>query len=121
MRRRKCWSSPASCPGWCGRHGRVTACSASMLNDVAECICTLGDPPPTRQAEEKLYDSDVVSQAPSNAELPAENHVSWTWDLDKWRADGVPMEIVSAVAACTNGVKRAHLVRACAQPPGAKS
>jgi len=63
-------------------------------------------------AEEKLYDSDVVSQAPSNAELPAENHVSWTWDLDKWRADGVPMEIVSAVAACTNGVKRAHLVDA---------
>jgi len=36
---------------------------------------------------------------------------SWSWDLDRWRENGVDMELVACVAACKNGVKRSHLVR----------
>lgn len=60
-----------------------------------------------------MFDSVEIEQSGS-VEIVEGNssQVPWTWDLDKWRSDGVPMEIVSCVAVCTNGVKRAHLVDA---------
>jgi hypothetical protein len=96
----------------------MAATYRSMLNRVRVVALDVRGASLTQQLmvcfpkdKSSMFDSVEIEQSGS-VEIVEGNssQVSWTWDLDKWRSDGVPMEIVSCVAVCTNGVKRAHLV-----------
>lgn len=52
----------------------------------------------------------VQQQWPGGANGASSGSSELTLDLDSWQQIGFPIEVLSAVVACKNGVKRAHLI-----------
>lgn len=95
--------------------GACAVCFTCQQKAAEEMLVHLQNSKPSklRLSQEicEMSSGQEVSCLSDESDPMKQVNASWSWDLDSWQGRGVEMELVACIAACKNGVKRAHLVR----------